>query len=234
MTIEIKIKDLRKAERGTHTGPVQVTREGKTFVQQRRVGRKDTGKIASLPQELKDEILTLRRQNDSGAKIKTAIETMIKNRMGKLSLGKEFEAKRHELTNKYDTATKAGDKEEMKRLWSEIKSMTDKEEKFTDSPEFKSGAVTKDGKLTITGQALVSWAQSRGVTGKTRKTVAQVAAEKDKEWTERWNKLNKEKARLEIELKESENNATAQRTQKLRIQDRLENCQNRLSQAKNK
>ena len=38
----INIKKLfNKAERGTHKAPVKVTRDGKTFYQQRRVGRKD-------------------------------------------------------------------------------------------------------------------------------------------------------------------------------------------------
>lgn len=36
--------DLRKVERGTHTAPVKITRDGKVFYQQRRVGQKDKDK----------------------------------------------------------------------------------------------------------------------------------------------------------------------------------------------
>jgi len=42
MVIQMIEIDLRKLERGTGTAPVKVTRGGKTFYQQRRVGRKET------------------------------------------------------------------------------------------------------------------------------------------------------------------------------------------------
>jgi len=65
----------------THIERVKVTRGGTTFYREQRVGkkpsRKDTGKIASLPEKIKKEILELRRLGDSGATIKENIEGMI-------------------------------------------------------------------------------------------------------------------------------------------------------------
>ena len=79
--IEIDLGLFTKVERGTHVERVKVTRGGKTFYREQRVGvkpsRKDTGKIASLPEDMKKEILELRRLGDSGAKIKSQIENMI-------------------------------------------------------------------------------------------------------------------------------------------------------------
>lgn len=94
--------------------------------------------------------------------------------------------------------------------------------------------INDQNKLTVTAQGLTDWAKKRGAEGKTRKTVTQVEKEKDKEWTEKWNKLNDEKSRLTVELRNSEDNAEAQRTQKLRIQERLSSCRSQLLQEKGK
>lgn len=178
---------INKDEKGKYTGTVRVRGKTGTYERKQRLGRKDTGKIASLPQELKDEILSLRKLKYSGAKIKENIETMIQARLDERSSGKEFE----------------------------------------------SGAVTSSGKLTITGQALTDWAAKRGVTGKTRKTVSQAEKEKDKQWTERWNKLNTEKAKVEVELQETKDAAEAQKKQKEGYLTQLRSCRQQLIQAKN-
>ena len=44
---------------------------------EKKPSRKDTGKIASLPDSMKKEILEIRRLGDSGASIKSSIENMI-------------------------------------------------------------------------------------------------------------------------------------------------------------
>ena len=52
--IEINLIKLSKLDRGTHKGPVKVTRDGKTFTQYRRVGKKEKPKtIKDLKEELK-------------------------------------------------------------------------------------------------------------------------------------------------------------------------------------
>ena len=79
--IEIDLGLFTKIERGTHTGRVKVTRKGKTFWREQRIGQKSpregTGKIAGLPDNIKNEILTLRGLGDSAASIKSQIETII-------------------------------------------------------------------------------------------------------------------------------------------------------------
>lgn len=78
--------NLQKLERGTHKEKVAVHRKTGTTWEYRRVGRKEeskkpprlgTGKIAALPEDIKKEILDLRRINYSGADIKSQIEGMI-------------------------------------------------------------------------------------------------------------------------------------------------------------
>lgn len=56
--MEIEI-DLRKLERGTHTAPIRVQRDGKVFYQRRRVGRKE-------PEESKESYLSERFNNRFG------------------------------------------------------------------------------------------------------------------------------------------------------------------------
>ena len=76
--IEIKLTKLV----GTHEGPVRVKRGSTVFTQQRRLGKKPsgrtgTGKIDKLPQDVKDTIVELRNLNYSGSQIKENIETML-------------------------------------------------------------------------------------------------------------------------------------------------------------
>ena len=86
--IEFNLDLLAKTERGLRTERVRVTRNGKVFYREQRVGRKEeekkrssgrlgTGKIASLPDEIRNEILEQRKVGTSGAKIKEIIENMI-------------------------------------------------------------------------------------------------------------------------------------------------------------
>ena len=71
---------LQKDEKGTYTGTVRVRGKSGTYDRKQRLGRKDTGKIASLPQGMKDEILSLRKLGYSGAKLKSTLETMIESK----------------------------------------------------------------------------------------------------------------------------------------------------------
>lgn len=79
--MEIEI-NLTKITKGTGTKIVTVHRKGqKPFKQKFAVGKKPsragTGKIDKLPQDVKDEIISLRNQNYSGSQIKENIENMI-------------------------------------------------------------------------------------------------------------------------------------------------------------
>ena len=53
--------NLQKLQRGTHTAPVKVTRDGKTFYQQRRVGRKKTD--GDITKKIRDYEDTIREQD---------------------------------------------------------------------------------------------------------------------------------------------------------------------------
>ena len=81
--IEIDLTPLQKAKQRVYVKP---TAQKKGYYRTQEVGRKEiekkpprfgTGKIASLPDTMKKEILELRRLGDSGASIKSQIETMI-------------------------------------------------------------------------------------------------------------------------------------------------------------
>jgi len=298
MTIEIKIQDLQKAERGTHRGPVRVTRGGTTFVQSRRLGRKELTseeKINMLPDTIKNEILKLwkigrvgeTKPYIGGTTIKDRIEEMLGSldnktkqklidndifrpdrELNRFSVpiasikdwagrNTKIEKPKKKETIKVGVKRNSGrtgtgkidklpesikntilDMRESNESGANIKSSIEnsiyllgdaEREKLLDTK-----VIDENGKLTVTGQGLTNWAKSKGVEGKTRKTVKQISAQKDKEWSEKWDKLNTENSTLEIKLREAENNATAQRTQKLNMQNRLENCQTQLLQTKNK
>lgn len=75
--------DLNKAKQRVYVKP---TAQKKGHYRMQEVGqkeiekkpsRKDTGKIAALPDDIKKEILELRRLGDSGASIKSSIENII-------------------------------------------------------------------------------------------------------------------------------------------------------------
>lgn len=85
--IEIDINSLTKSKQRVH---VKQTATRKSHYRTQEVGRKDvekeppkkspregTGRIAGLPEKMRDEVLELRRLGDSGAKIKSAVENMI-------------------------------------------------------------------------------------------------------------------------------------------------------------
>jgi hypothetical protein len=83
--IEFDLTPLQKAKTIKRVW-VKPTATKKGFYREQEVGRKeeerksprkDTGKIASLPESMRNEILELRRLGDSGASIKSQIENMI-------------------------------------------------------------------------------------------------------------------------------------------------------------
>ena len=83
--IEIDLDLLQKGKTRKRVW-VKPTATKKGYYREQEVGqkeiekkppRKDTGKIASLPDDIKKEILDLRRIGDSGARIKEVIENMI-------------------------------------------------------------------------------------------------------------------------------------------------------------
>ena len=83
--IEIDLSELQKAKSKQQIR-VKATATRKAHYREMEVGqeevkkkppRKDTGRIASLPEDIKKEILELRRVGDSGASIKESIEGMI-------------------------------------------------------------------------------------------------------------------------------------------------------------
>jgi len=164
--------NLTKVERGLRTERVRVVRDGKVFYREQRVGRKSsgrlgTGKIASLPEELKNEILDQRRLGTSGAKIKEIIENMI------------------------DIDPEMSDK---------LK---------------KTGVVSENGKLTITGQALVDWAKVRGVGSRIKRNTG---LRNEKEYHEQAKKevgkLQYELSRVQVENKELKEKIEALRKSK--------------------
>lgn len=245
--IEINIEDLNKKEIGTHTGPVQVTRDGKKFTQMRRLGKKPApntgkGKMDALPQEIKDEILQLRSASISGAEIKQTIENLIvptDNDNEFIFIVENKDIKRN-LQSKLDATKAAGSKalhegrhkdavkydKEFSRLLSLVN---------TEIPISTSKVIGEDRKLKVTGQGITEWAKNQGVTSrKKRQSVAEIREEIESKWKDDWHKINVDKADLETQVKELENDVRAQRTQKEGIQDQLSHCQSQLLQSKTK
>jgi len=244
--IEINIQDLNKKEIGTHSGPVQVKRDGKVHTEIRRLGKKPsragTGKMDALPQEIKDEILQLRNANTSGAEIKHIIENHIvpTDNDNEFIFIVENKDIRRNLQSKIDASKTAGSKalHEGRR---EEATKHDKEYKRllglvnTEIPISTSKVIGKDRKLKVTGQGITEWAKNQGVTArKKRQSAAEIRESIESKWKEDWHKVNVDKAKLETQVRELENDVKAQRSQKEGIQDLLSHCQSDLLQSKTK
>jgi hypothetical protein len=241
---------VRKEERGTHIERVKVTRGGKTFYREQRVGRKpsrkDTGKIASLPEDIKKEILELRRIGDSGMKIKEIIEESIEHEIESVTLSSIDRQKVDDIDNQIVDITQNIRSESNPTKIKDLKIKRDKlllegrklaptkevtyiHGKSTDRNFVEEGLIDKDGKLKITGQSLVDWAKARGVESKKkRKTVSEVEARSKEELDRQFKEANEKLARLKVKNQELVSRITAERkskaeSDKIRSQLRNEN-----------
>lgn len=248
--IEIDLGLFTKGERGTHIERVKVTRGGKTFYREQRVGvkpsRKDTGKIASLPEDMKKEILELRRIGDSGAKIKEIIEESIEHETESVTLSPSERQRVDDIDNQIVNITQnlrlesnptkiKNLKIKRDKLLVEGKKLAPTKEvtyihgKSTDRNFVEEGLIDKDGKLKITGQSLVDWTKARGVESKKkRKTVAEVESKSKEELDRQFKEANEKLARLKVENQELIARITAERkskeeSDKIRSQLRNEN-----------
>lgn len=220
--IEMIEIDISKIERGTRTGNVKVTRDGKSFYRKQRVGKKDsprkgTGKIASLPQVLRNEIIELRKLGYSGNKIKAKLESMI---TFEVPTKGETREKLNDLREKSKVLhTKAAHipnyeagneyRIEAQKLLAEEFKITSKEKgdlklhidsEVSDRDLVSEGVITSDGKLTMTGQSLVDWAKARGIEStKKRKTVESVEIKAKRELDTQFKTLNDKLSRVSTE-----------------------------------
>lgn len=153
----INIKKLFKSVGGTQRVKVPASSEHKAYIrtQKKASGRSGTGKLAKFPESIKKEILKLRGIGESGANIKTFIEGMISHNEDTGITTITTLKSRDPITKKKEyTETKVGN-------------LVDK------------GIINESGKLTVTTQALTSWAKSQGVES-TKKRTSAVDAEKIK------------------------------------------------------
>ncbi len=221
MQIEI---NLSKFERGTHKEKVAVHRKTGTTYEYRRVGRKSpregTGKIAALSDDIKNEILALRRISYSGADIKRCIEEMIdhsdhpdpetsKNikiyseKYDKLFYERKAETDQNKI-KELDKKIKENKEKSNKILFSgKFKISTYVNDKPTGRNFLKEGLIDEHGKLTVTGQALTDWAKKQGVEShKKRKTVTEAVTEATKISEKQFLEANQKLARLQVKNKE--------------------------------
>lgn len=188
--------------------------------------REGTGKIASLPESLRDKILELRGEGRSGAAIKEHLESMITfETPASGDLKSELESIRdHSIMLSQEAAKKGNTPERKAYLRRKEKENREKESglraglkgdpkihidgKATDIDLVGKGVISEDGEIKINAQSLVDWAKSRGVGAKReRKTVkdiesaAKEASEKaSKESTENLARLQVENKRLKEEI----------------------------------
>ena len=203
--------NLSKIERGLRTERVKVVRDGKVYYRNQRVGQKKkssgrlgTGKIASLPSEMRDEILFLRSVGDSGAKIKEAIEDGITtNKEGKtvfITVDRkkkdELEPKKKELEAEYLATKDPKKKEEIYKKIDALRSQYTKEVPIPDT------AAIKDGKLTVGAQALVDWAKVRGVEPSVKRQTKLRSEKEANKWVK--NELDKLQSKLSREQVENQ------------------------------
>jgi len=181
------ITALKKDERGKYTGTVRVHGKKGTYTRTQRLGRKDTGKIASLPQEMKDTILDLRRQGYSAAKIIDHLEGALVKDNGNLIFLHSDPEKIKSARPKLDALDL-----EHRQLVKEDKNVSRRREilderrkiikentnKIPIDKEATAGIISEEGKIKVTGQALTDWAAKRGVkSSKTKDKTTQ--AERD-------------------------------------------------------
>jgi len=204
--------NLSKIERGLRTERVRVVRDGKVYYRNQRVGQKKkssgrlgTGKIASLPQEIRDEILFLRSIGESGAKIKEAIEDGITtDEEGKpvfVTVDKEKKAelaqRDKELNEKYFTTT---DPEEKEKIIEQRRAISDQYTKKIPIPDT---AAVKDGKLMVGAQALVDWAKVRGVEPSVKRQTKLRSEKEANKWVkDELDKLQSKLSREQVENQE--------------------------------
>ena len=178
---------------GTRTGPVRVRRDNKIFTQQRRVGKKPsgrtgTGKIDKLPDHVKDEILDLRGRNFSGAALKDSIETLINDNL---------------LTGNISPDTlRSLIKAKVVNEPSDLQHISRDKPKPTLDNIPDDDLIHQNYSLQLTPTGLTNWAKTHGVTGKTRKTMEQVKQETDDKWKSDWDKINRENSKLVMEIQE--------------------------------
>ena len=225
--IEINITSLIKAKTRKRVW-VKPTATKKGYYREQEVGqkeiekkppRKDTGKIASLPEDIKKEILELRRIGYSGTKIKEHIEGMITQEIPATGKVKdELESIRdrsimlsREAAKKDNTPER---REYLRRKSIEnIKQEHDLRSELIGEPKIHIDGklidsdvaekiITEDGKLKVTGQSLVDWASARGVESKKKRKTVKAVEEKAKEIEEtRFKEANEKLARLQTENK---------------------------------
>ena len=203
--------NLSKIERGLRTERGRVVRDGKVYYRNQRVGQKKkssgrlgTGKIASLPQEIRDEILFLRSIGESGAKIKEAIEDGITtDEDGKpvfVTVDREKKAelapREKELNDKYFTTT---DSEEKEKIYRQMKAISDQYTKKIPIPD---AAAVKYGKLMVGAQALVDWAKVRGVEPSVKRQTKLRSEKEANKWVK--NELDKLQSKLSREQVENQ------------------------------
>jgi len=188
--IEIEFKKLI----GTHEGQVRFNRGGKVVTQKRRLGKKPSGntgkgKIDKLPDHIKNEILDLRNRNFSGVDLKGSIETCINNDL---------------LTGKISPDTlRSLIKDKIVSEPSDLKMISRDKPKPTIDNIPDSDLINQSYDLKLTSQGLTNWAKTHGVSGRaTRKTMEQVRQEVDDKWKSNWDKINKENAKLSVEIQE--------------------------------
>ncbi len=216
--IEIDMGELVKAKKRVWVKPT-ATRKG--YYREQEVGResprRDTGKIASLPDDIKEEILDLRRLGDSGAKIKEIIEERIEHVTESVTLSPSNKQKLDDIDTQISGITqnlrsefdpvktkdmkikRAELLEEGKKL-APIKEVTYISGKSTGRNFVEEGLIDKDGNLKVTGQALTDWAAKRGVESpKKRKTAKVVATEAKVSEEKQFKEANERLARLHTE-----------------------------------
>lgn len=215
--------DLNKAKQRVYVKPT-ATKKGYYRMQEvgqkeveKKPSRKDTGKIAALPDEIKKEILDLRGFGDSGAKIKESIEDMIDHG---LHIDPETEKKLDVIKAKYDRLYSERSVEtnptKIKELDKKMKIAHDEEREIVHAGKSEistyvngkptgrnfaeEGLIDKDGKLKVTPQALTDWTKVRGVESrKKRKTVKEVETAAKEIEIEQFKVANEKLARVQTE-----------------------------------
>ena len=201
---------------GTTKTKVPVHRKTGTTLEYRRTGKKPsrtgTGKIDKLPENIKTLILELRRSDIVGVEIKDRIETRIVDDLltGKLSPNEL------RVLIKNDVVSKPKELEWQPRD-------PDKPKPTVDTiPD--DDLVYQPYTVNVTPQGLTDWTKKRGVTGKERKTVAQVEKEVDAKWKDKWDDVNAKNSKLEIEIQEIHDKLEANKIDaknKEKIRDKL-------------
>lgn len=249
---EIDLETLQKAKSKQRVW-VKPTSQKKGYYRTQEVGqkeiekkppRKDTGKIASLPEDIKKEILDLRRLGYSGAKIKESIEGMISHETRSIELSsadrKKLDALDWEVSRLTQRAKAESDPAKAKGFRSKRSKLLEEGKKIAQVEEVtyvnnkpigrdlvSEGVIDIDGKLKVTGQSLVDWAKARGVESTKKRKTVKAVEEKAKEIEEkRFKEANEKLARLQTENKRLQEQLDRERKSKMEsdsIRDKLRN-----------